>query len=220
MVAGAGVRKRWRRVPGKGLMLVGIRFLGHGDINSACTARCTMQTPVLSLPGLAHSGDSHNLRDPWRHHPAGCQDLLQHLPGQSQPHQPDHSKGHPDTDAECDLCMHGTTGCESSQMLAFSLKIVTTGRGLDQLTVQQPLSCTGDGGRGTAGEGEGRGRQQSGRRQRGGRGRGREWRQWVRHAKGQGRCPVTTRYQDRVWWKHCNRGDSSCFMLKSRQQVL
>ena len=62
--------------------------------------------------GPADGGDLPTYRNTRGHGAPHCPDLLQHLPGQPEPHQPDHRQGHPHTDAERHLHPHGKPGCQ------------------------------------------------------------------------------------------------------------
>lgn len=59
------------------------------------------------LSGSLDSGDVSAYRNPRGYCSAGRPHLLQHLPGQQEPHQSDHSQGHAHTDAQRYLRTHG-----------------------------------------------------------------------------------------------------------------
>ena len=52
----------------------------------------------LFFVGFAYSSDFKLLRSSWRNTTASCADLLQHLPSQSQPYQPDNGKSYSEPD--------------------------------------------------------------------------------------------------------------------------
>jgi len=91
--------------------------LGSGDFlpGSSLTSR--------PAPGAADGGDLASHRDPRGHGAPHRQDLLQHLPGQPQPHQPDHGQGHAHADAQRHLHAHGEPGgqCCSPRGAGFTL---------------------------------------------------------------------------------------------------
>lgn len=62
---------------------------------------------LLFPPGFVDSGDLPAHRNPRGHRAAGRPHVLQHLPGQQEPHQPNHGQGHAHTDAQRHLCTHG-----------------------------------------------------------------------------------------------------------------
>lgn len=71
---------------------------------------------TLFLPGSVDSGDLPAHRNPRGHRAAGRPHMLQHLPGQQEPHQPDHSQGHAHTDAQRHLRTHGESGSMSDRL--------------------------------------------------------------------------------------------------------
>lgn len=72
----------------------------------------SVRTCCCLSAGPADHRDISTHWDPWRHGTPDSQDLLQHLPGQPQPHQPDHGQSHAHTDAQRHLHTHGNPGCE------------------------------------------------------------------------------------------------------------
>lgn len=76
-------------------------------------------SPLFFLPGFVDSSDLPAHRDPRGHRPAGRPHVLQHLPGQQEPHQPDHGQGHAHTDAQRHLCTHGESSSMYSHLETF-----------------------------------------------------------------------------------------------------
>lgn len=74
-------------------------------------------------PGPSDGRDLPTHWDPRGHNPPHCQDLLQHLPSQPQPHQPDHRQGHTHSDAQCHLHTHGEPSGQSTLQLAWPWQI-------------------------------------------------------------------------------------------------
>lgn len=74
-------------------------------------------SPPSSLhpPGSADGRDLSAHRNPRRYRAAGRAHLLQHLPGQQEPHQPDDGEGHAHANAQCHLCSHGEPGSTFSR---------------------------------------------------------------------------------------------------------
>lgn len=68
----------------------------------------------LLFVGFAYSSDFKLLRSSWRNTTASCADLLQHLPSQSQPYQPDNGKSYSEPDDKCYLPKNGSTSCKYS----------------------------------------------------------------------------------------------------------
>lgn len=66
-------------------------------------------TSCLSFSTVGSADSSHlpAHRNPWRHRAASRPHLLQHLPGEQEPHQPDHGEGHAHADAQRHLRTHG-----------------------------------------------------------------------------------------------------------------